>query len=175
MKRSGWIAAFLLWSACAVLAQKSPRFEAKANMDTILLGHYFQLSFVLENANGKNFSLPELDPGWERLSGLNTSSSMSIINGESSQKTTYGLLIRPNEVGTWTVPPATVEVNGKKLHSEPLTIVVVPNPEGLPQPSVQDRRENLFRMDFDDFFDRGLPAPSVPKEEPKKKRPTVKT
>jgi len=155
-------------------AQKQVRFVAEASTDSVLMGHYFELSFLLENGNARNFSLPELDPSMEIVSGPNTSSSFSMVNGESSQKMRYSLVIRPAQEGTFTIPPASAEVEGKKMETAPIQIYVGPNPEGIPQPQ-PSRQSDVFRMDFGDFFGRDLPTtPSLPREIPAKKRKTVK-
>lgn len=164
---------FFMFGYAATLAQSPVRFEAGVSSDSVFLGHYFQLAFTLENAGAKNFTLPELDPRLEILSGPNTSSSFSIVNGTSSQKTTYTLLIRPAEAGEFFIPPASVEADGKTLQTAPIAIRVVPNPDGKPQPST-GKRDDFFRMDFGDIFGDFPPAKPAPAEEQKKKRKTVK-
>ena len=155
-------------------SQKSVRFVAEASTDSVLLGHYFELSFVVENENARNFSLPDLDPVLEILSGPNTSSSFSMVNGESSQKMRFSLVIRPTQEGIFTIPSASAEVGGKKMETTPIQIYVIPNPDGIPQPQ-PNRQADLFRMDFGDFFGRDFPSsPPMPREVPAKKRKTVK-
>lgn len=156
------------------IAQKPIRFVAEASNDSVLLGHYFEVSFHLENANARNFSMPDLDPALELLSGPNTSSSFSMVNGESTQKVRYSFIVRPVREGFFTIPPASIEADGKRIETEPMEIYVGPNPEGLPQPEVQ-KAPDPFRMDFGDFFGRNVPSfPPLPKETPEKKRKTVK-
>lgn len=157
-----------------VQAQKAVRFIAESSTDTVLLGHYFELSFLVENGSARNFSLPELDPALEILSGPNTSSSFSMVNGESSQKVRYSLIVRPSQEGVFTISPASAEVGGKKVETLPLQIFVGPNPEGLPQPQTS-KPSDPFRMEFGDFFGRELPFNRpLPQEVPAKKRKTVK-
>lgn len=164
---------FVMLSGIAI-AQKPVRFVAEASSDSVLLGHYFEVSFLLENANARNFSMPTLDPDLELLSGPNTSSSFSMVNGESTQKVRYSFIVRPAREGFFTIPPASVEADGKHIESEPMEIYVGPNPGGVPQPEVE-KAPNPFRMDFGDFFGRNGPSfPPLPKEIPEKKRKTVK-
>ena len=174
MKKVGFalIISFLLLHIAH--GQKPVRFVAETSTDSVLLGHYFELSFLVENENARNFSLPELDPALEVLSGPNTSSSFSMMNGESSQKVRYSLVIRPAQEGTFTIPSASAEVGGKKIETVPIQIYVGPNPDGLPQPQ-PNKQADLFRMDFGDFFGRDFPSnPIMPREVPAKKRKTVK-
>lgn len=155
-------------------AQKPVRFIAEASTDTVLLGHYFELTFLVENGSARNFSLPDLDPALEILSGPNTSSSFSMVNGVSSQQVRYSLIVRPSEEGVFTISSASAEVEGKKVETAPLQIFVGPNPAGLPQPQTS-KPSDPFRMDFGDFFGRDLPFNRpLPQETPAKKRKTVK-
>ena len=174
MKKISFVLILALLVLNVAQAQKSVRFVAEASTDSVLLGHYFELSFLVENENSRNFSLPELDPALEILSGPNTSSSFSMVNGESSQKVRYSLVIRPAQEGTFTIPSASAEVGGKKMETVPIQIYVGPNPEGIPQPQ-PNRQADLFRMDFGDFFGRDFPSnPPMPQEIPAKKRKIVK-
>src|ERR1035437_889612 len=71
------------------------------------LGEQFRLAFTL-NAQGQNLKLPQLDD-FEVLMGpsTSTSSSYSIINGVSSQSTTFSYLfvLRAKKVGKFTISP----------------------------------------------------------------------
>ena len=109
----------------------------------------------------------------EVVSGPNTSSSISIVNGETTQKQSFSYLIRPTKQGLLSILPATIETSSGVLETASIQIAVEPNEAGLPQPAV-DRREELFRMDFGDRLP-GFPMPPAAQEEAaKKKRKTVK-
>jgi hypothetical protein len=155
-------------------AQKTPRFEAVASSDSIFLGHYFQLTLTLENAKGTRFSAPDFGPDVEVMAGPNTSSSISIVNGETTQKHSYIYLLRPTRTGPLLLPSASIETDAGTLKTTPLDLRVLPNDAGVPQPSV-NRQSDIFRFDFGDhpFFDR-FPNQPAPAEVPKKKRPVVK-
>jgi hypothetical protein len=174
MKKNFFSTGLFVLLCSIALAQKPVRFVAEASSDSVLMGHYFEVSFLLENANARNFSMPTLDPALELLSGPNTSSSFSMVNGESTQKVRYSFVVRPAREGFFTIPPASIEADGKRIETESVEIYVGPNPEGLPQPEVE-KSPSPFRMDFGDFFGRKAPSfPSLPKETQEKKRKTVK-
>lgn len=145
------------------------KFTVEVSTDSILMGNYFQVTFKMENGAFNNFSAPDFQD-FSIVGGPNQSSSMSIINGVSSQSMSYSYYLEPKEEGQFFIEPASVEIEGTILETEPLEIKVVPNPDGIIQ--TPNRRENRI---FDSFFE----FPSFPKGEqkktkPKKKRKTVK-
>ena len=174
MKKMYLLIALLAGAALCAEAQKTPRFEAVASSDSVFLGHYFQLTLTLENAKGARFSAPDFGPDLEVMVGPNTSSSVSIINGETTQKHSYTYLLRPTRTGPLRIPSASIETDAGTLKTTPIDLRVLPNDAGVPQPSV-NRQSDIFRFDFGDhpFFDR-FPGQPAPAEVPKKKRPVVK-
>ena len=93
----------------------------------ISLGEQFEISFSV-NGNGSSFIGPPIS-GFAVLSGPNpsTSSSVQIINGQMSQSITTSLVyyLQATQPGTFTIPGATITVNGKKYKSNSLTIKVI--------------------------------------------------
>lgn len=93
----------------------------------ISLGEQFEISFSV-NGNGSSFIGPQIS-GFAVLSGPNpsTSSSVQIINGQMSQSITSSLVyyLQATQPGTFTIPGATITVNGKKYKSNSLTIKVI--------------------------------------------------
>lgn len=93
----------------------------------VSLGEQFEISFSV-NGNGSSFIGPPIS-GFAVLSGPNpsTSSSVQIINGQMSQSITTSLVyyLQATQPGTFTIPGATITVNGKKYKSNSLTIKVI--------------------------------------------------
>ena len=173
MKPLGLILVLSIVGAAGVWAQKAPAFSAHLSQDSVLLGHYLKVSFTLEHADGRSFVSPDFGPEIEVLSGPNSSSSFSMINGESTQKTTYHYLIRPTTTGSFTIQPARIEADGKELSTLPVEFRVYPNPNELPQPPVEET-DDFFKMDLGDMF-QGFPfSRPMPQDTLKKKRKTVK-
>ena len=173
MKPLGLILVWSIVGAVGISAQKAPAFSAHLSQDSVLLGHYLKVTFTLENADGRSFVAPDFGPEIEVLSGPNSSSSFSMINGESTQKTSYHYLIRPTTTGLFTVPPARIEADGKALSTPPVEFRVYPNPDDLPQPSMNEE-DHFFEIDLGDMF-QGFPFPQpMPQDTLKKKRKTVK-
>lgn len=114
-----------------VVSAEDPRLEMSAP-NAVSVGDQFRLTFTV-NARGENLKLPDLS-SFDVLMGPSTSQSTSvqIINGRTSQSVTfsYTYILRAREQGTFNIRPASIEVDGKVIQSNPLTIQVV---TGRPQ------------------------------------------
>ena len=88
---------------------------------------YFELKYVVENADVDDIKLPKLSD-FTLLSGPNLStSSRTIFNGSkmtSTKSITYTYILEPKGKGTFTIPPATMTVDGKKVTTNKATITV---------------------------------------------------
>lgn len=172
----------------AIMAQKDAQFTVKVSSDSILLGNEIKVSFRLENAEGRKFTAPDFEPHFLLVSGPNTFSSVSMANGQMIQTVEYSFYLQPKETGSYYIPAASVEVNGKVLETKPLEVHIRPNPEGIKvNPREKEAKDDFFGLDrnfpslrdfplgdfpsFRDFW--GDPAPKNT-EEPKKKRKTYK-
>jgi hypothetical protein len=117
------ISIFSILSAQAV-AQVT--FKASAS-NVVEVGENFRLNFTV-NAEGSNFKPPALS-GFRVLAGpsTSTSSSFQYINGKASQSitNTYSYIIQGTKAGKFTIPKASITVDGKVYHSNTLTIEVV--------------------------------------------------
>lgn len=89
-------------------------------------GEYFRLSYTV-NAKGSEFNGPKLDNFLFSGPMLSTSMSTQIINGKVNQTSsyTYNYTVQASKEGTFTIPPATVTVDGRKYTSNSLEIEVV--------------------------------------------------
>ncbi|MEN0003758.1 MAG: BatD family protein [Bacteroidota bacterium] len=169
-----------------VSAQEDSRFTASVTMDSILYGNKFKVTFTLENGQGNAFEAP-IFPDFHVVSGPNTSSSFSMMNGTVSQSISYTYLLEPKDIGNYYIEPASIQVDGTTLETAPIEVMVVPNPDGIIQ---REERSNdmmspfgnfEFRMDNmlpEEFFAPRTPAPKqeatpdgeTPKTKKKKKK-----
>ncbi len=155
-------------------AQSEAKFSVEISSDSILLGNYFIVKFTLENANSNNFQAPDFSD-FRVVSGPNFSSSMTVINGNMSQKASYTFYLEPRDIGNFFIQPASIDTEAGTLETIPLEILVVPNPKGIIQKPELREESMRFDMQMDDFFKRPAP-PEQPEEKPKRKtRKTVKT
>lgn len=83
----------------------------------------FEVNFTLTNAEPRDVKFPDFKD-FEILQGPSTSRSVSIINGSKSSTFGYGFTLLAEKEGRFTLPPATVVVNGKKLTSNAVEIFV---------------------------------------------------
>lgn len=162
----------LLLAGSVVRAQDQVQFTLSVSSDSVLLGHYLQVSFTLENAQGQDFAGPEFED-FDLLSGPNMSTNVQITNGNMRQTIRYQYYIKPRTEGLYYIEPASIRVGERLLETAPLPIKVYPNPDGIEQ--VQPRRSQSaspfgqdpfrhpffeeFRFpSFDQLFE-GFPAP----------------
>jgi len=105
---------------------------------TVAENQNFQYTLTLENGSGKNVKTPPFSD-FTLMGGPNTSSSMQIINGSMSQSESYTYILRPNKQGTFTIGPASIDVNGVTLQTNAVTITVT---AASSQPQAQQNGRN---------------------------------
>lgn len=95
----------------------------------VVQGNKFNITFVLSNAEGSNFTAPEIS-GLTKIYGpaVSTSYNMQIVNGKSTSNSTeeYNMVYKATKAGKYQVGSASVMVNGKKLTTKPFTLEVLP-------------------------------------------------
>ena len=156
MNRFMFIAISLVISSNLCWSQDAKMLVEISN-DTIMMGNYIQLRYTIENTSG-NFEMPELE-GLLVISGPNTSSSMSMVNGEVTQKATYSVYLKPVDIGSHSIGPAYINTEDGSLESQPITVTVIDNPDGIQQ------SPNNFKV-LEEVFANG--------EKPKSKKKKVK-
>jgi len=115
----------LLSGIIATQMLNAQSFYASTNAREAVVGSYFDVIFTFENIKGGDFNAPAFKKDFVQVGGPSRSSSTTMINGDvtHTQKIIYRL--KPRRVGTFTIAPATLAINGKELKTEPLTIRVV--------------------------------------------------
>ncbi|MGQ1890493.1 BatD family protein [Thermophagus sp. OGC60D27] len=95
--------------------------------NAVVQGQKFQLVYSL-NSEGEDLRVPDMSP-FSILMGptMSQRSSVQIINGKVSreQEYSYTYILKAEQTGTFTIDPATIEVDGKKYQSNSITIKVV--------------------------------------------------
>lgn len=88
----------------------------------------FYVEYVLKDAEGSAFSSPDFGDDFILLGGpsVSHSSSVQIINGHSSSSSTtsYTFALQATKEGTFDLPDATIEVEGRTIKSKPAKINV---------------------------------------------------
>ena len=128
MKQNIKIYVCLLFVLFCINAIAQISFTAQAPRQ-VVQGNKFDIRFVLRNAEGENFQEPKVE-GATKIYGpaLSTSYSSQWVNGKSSSSSSqeYTLMYRADKAGTYTIPPATIEAEGKKYTTSSLTIEILP-------------------------------------------------
>lgn len=157
----------ILLFACSSFAQDDVSFKLEVP-DTVPKGTAFKVTFILENSEGKSFSAPEWT-NFTLVSGPQTSSNFSMINGVTSRSLSYTYYIQSEKEGTFTINPASIYVDGKEWKTDWTKVVVK---EGYELP----REENQFRNPFGSWGEpRFNPSPRIEEKERSKKRTNKKT
>lgn len=115
---------FILLTQRLSAQQPVVEFTASTDARQVVVGGYFEVSFTLENGQGKNFQPPAFK-NFNLLSGPNQSISTTSFNGKWSRKLTYSYNLQPKKIGKFTVGSASIEVGGKKYKTKPIAVEVV--------------------------------------------------
>jgi len=117
-------------------------FKASTSKDAVMTGEPFKLEYKM-NKNFDKFTLPEFE-NFEVISGPSTSMQQSInfTNGQMEKivSVTYTYFIKANEVGTQTIEPAEIKIDGDFFYSNSVDIIVI---EGTYNNPKQDKGENI--------------------------------
>ena len=127
---------FLMLSPLWLWAQDDPTLTVSAKKQ-VMVGERFQVVFSA-NADGRNFTAPSFE-GFTVVGGpfTSTSSSIQMVNGSVTRTTTnsYTFALQAYKEGTFRVGPASLNVKGTKITSEPFDIKVVPDDGSHAAPS----------------------------------------
>jgi len=123
--------------------------EVQVSRDSVFLGNQVRVSFIANNVSGK-FTAPDFK-GFDLVSGPNTSSSYSFMNGEESRKTTYTYLLQPLKAGVATIGKAGFETANGTLYTNEIKIFVKENPTGIREDADKNSAKNKITDLFGDF------------------------
>lgn len=149
-------------------------FSVSVQPDTLLLGNQLEVSFKLENGNSQNFTPPAFED-FTLIVGPNMSSSMMMVNGTVSQSVSYSYFLEAKEAGVFFIPPAKIETKAGDLFTEPLEIIVLPNPDGIIQKKPKNTRSFGWDNDFFGMPELRMPSMPTPEGKPKTKKKKRKT
>jgi hypothetical protein len=127
-----WISAFFILTLGTAWAADI-QVTASVDKQELTLEDSVNFSIVVEGIRSTPPpQLPPLDSFKVRPRG--SSSSFQMINGDRSSSVTYNYSLLPRETGTFTIGPATVEIEGGKYRTAPITLVVK-EPSAVPDAS----------------------------------------
>ena len=92
----------------------------------VAVGEQFRLTYTVNTSDVKGFRAGQIPEGLEVLMGpsSSTQSSWQMANGHvtSSSSITYTYIVVAQKQGTFTIPPATAQVDGKTIRSNELQV-----------------------------------------------------
>ena len=148
----------LLISFIGKLSAQEVQFVGSSNSE-VETGEQFRLTYTL-NADGSNFIGPAIQ-NFAILAGPSQSSSSSVqyINGHLIQAATisFTFILQAVQPGTYTMPPASVIVNGKKLQSNAVVIKVVKGSGNSSQGSSKKMPDPGATLSNKDVFLKAVP------------------
>jgi hypothetical protein len=127
---------FLLLLFTNVLFAQNVKFTASVSKNQVAAGEPFEISFSV-NGNGDRFSPPDFS-SFQVVGGPNQSSSMEVINGTTTMSMAYSYELIAVKEGEYTIGPANIVVNGRRMSTNPVKIKVV---KGLA--ITQNRSQNV--------------------------------
>jgi hypothetical protein len=139
------IAILILITTCALhsLAQ-SVSFRASAPA-AVAKGQQFRLTYSV-NAEGSDLKAPETIKGFDVLYGPSVSSSYStsVINGKATSETSisYIFILQAKSEGNFSIPAASIKVDGRTYTSNSLQIKVLP-----PDKNIQAQQQAAQRQE----------------------------
>ena len=133
----------------------------------VAVGERFRVSFQV-NARPSSFSGPSFQ-GFRALSGPNQSSStsMQIINNQTTvtETFTYTYILEASQEGSFTIPSASVVINGNTYRSNQVTIRVragAPGAQPSPSPGTQQSPDQPARASDEELFIRATATTTSP-------------
>lgn len=145
------IVLFLITYFSFALQAQDKSFKVEVSSDSILVGNYIEVKFILVNIDGE-CKTPDFE-GMKIVGGPNQSSSMSSINGDVRQQKSISYFVEPLDIGEYFISPAYVVNDDMNLETAPLKLTVVPNPDGIIQRPPSSQGFDFEFGDFGDFFD----------------------
>ncbi|MDR0811111.1 MAG: BatD family protein [Paludibacter sp.] len=159
------LAYFLLLSA-TVFGQV--KFTCSAPQ-TAIAGKPFNVVYSLNSNDGRNLVAPEFSD-LELLAGpySSTSTSVQIINGKTTSSVTvsYSYTLLANKAGNYSIPPASITVDGNKISSNGAQIKVVEADKAQQQSGGDNGSQQAAQtLTADNLFVRTIVSKSNPYEQ----------
>ena len=129
VRLKGWVMVLLVLVALHFSLTTSSAQTLTANApQQVAVGQQFRLTYTVNSQDVKDFRVGQIPDAFDVLMGPSTStqSSFSIINGHTSQTSsvTYTYILSATKNGTFTIPAASISVDGKQVSSSALNIKV---------------------------------------------------
>lgn len=105
------------------LTAQKVEFVATASSQKVVMGDYFQITYSLKNAEGRNFKPPKFTDF--DVQGPSTGFKQYNINGKISSEQNFIYNLIPQKLGKFTIPAAAILLNGKTFKTKSIRVEVV--------------------------------------------------
>ncbi len=119
----------------------SQEFRATVNRNPVSAGERFQVTYTFEG-DGSNFQGPSFKD-FTYIGGPSQSQSIQIINGRMTKSLSYSYVLLAGNPGTYTIPAASILVDGKKIYSNTITLNVVKSQQDATQQQQRTETEQV--------------------------------
>lgn len=123
MKLKFYISVILSFFVFCAVAQEV-ELTATVSKNKLGVNQRLRVQFSVNKQGGDNFKPPNFT-NFKVVGGPSQSVSQSIINGKYSFNQSYSYVIQPKRKGEFTIPSASIEINGKIIKSKPVKVIVV--------------------------------------------------
>jgi hypothetical protein len=144
LKKTYFAWSMLLFTCFSLMGQDA-YFAVRVSSDSILAGQQLRVEFEISNINGV-FTPPDFSD-FRIVSGPNTSSSFSMINGTVTQKSSYAYTLKANTPGKSIISPARVKTENQEYLTQEIEIIVLGPDEVLSPEQSGANRSREFRTD----------------------------
>ena len=130
MKLKFYISIFVSILSITLGAQEA-KLTTTVSKNKLGLNQRLRVEFSIDKQGGDNFTPPPFQ-NFRVVGGLSQSISQSNFNGKSSYKQSYSYIIQPTKKGILVIPAASIEIDGKKIKSDPVKVRVL-DPVDIPK------------------------------------------
>lgn len=106
------------------VVKSQPTVKVEVSSDTISIGEIVEVTYTIENGEG-NFNMPDLSD-LPVVSGPNTSSSFSYMNGKKTSSQSYSFGLMGMVEGRMVIPKASYNTKEDVVAIQPIEIMVLP-------------------------------------------------
>ena len=153
---------FLFWAAVSIFATEESQaqgfqVDATVSENQVFVGEQFTISVEVTGSSMRNVSLPVL-PEVDGIRVLSTtpsrSTSISIVNGQTTTSTTYNFTAIARETGRHTIPPISIEIDGDVYETGSINFEIIEKGQ-----ISQDGRRQMPEIYLEVEVDESHPVP----------------
>lgn len=144
----------LFFYTVGITAQEAS-FTLEVSNDTVLSGNYFIVKYKISNIKGE-YIAPEFSE-FEIVGGPMSNSMFSMVNGKTTQESSYTYYLRPIKTGISTLEKAKLIIGEQILYTEETDILTLENPENIIEKPVLKESENEFFFNSEESLYNSFP------------------